>query len=57
MTVPLKVKANPTRNFPQDGDTGYGIEGTALIQDLVGAVNNTPALTQSVQLHMPPVGH
>ena len=49
MTVPLKVKANPTRNFPQDGDTGYGIEGTALIQDLVGAVNNTPALTQSVQ--------
>lgn len=49
MSIPLKVKSNPIRTYPQDGDTDYGAQATQLMADVVGAVNNTPNATNSIQ--------
>ena len=41
MSESLQVRSNPVREFPTSGDEGYGSEATALVKDLVNAVNSS----------------
>jgi len=39
MTVPLKIKSQPTRQYPQSGDEDYSAEATAWAQDVTSTLN------------------
>jgi len=47
MSVSLTVRSGTARDFPTTGEEGWGSAATALIQDLVVAVNDSPTLSQS----------